>query len=66
MGGEIQLETLRKYRKEKRYTREEVAEMVGIHAETLARYERGNRDVPSKVLKKMAVIFECTADDLLE
>lgn len=60
------METLRKYRKEKRYTREEVAEMVGIHAETLARYERGNRDVPSKVLKKMAVIFECTADDLLE
>ena len=60
------METLRKYRKKKRYTREEVAEMVGVHRETLARYERGNRDVPSKVLKKMAVIFECTADDLLE
>ena len=60
------METLRKYRKEKRYTREEVAEMVGIHKDSVARYERGERDVPSKVLKKMAVIFECTADDLLE
>lgn len=46
-------------------SREELAEKLGIAAETLARYERGNRQPKIETLKKMAEIFGVSVDYFL-
>ena len=55
------IKTLRK----KRYTQEELADRLGIHVNTLVRWERGDRMPTADKLKELANILGTTSDYLL-
>lgn len=44
-------------RKEKRYTRTEVAKRLHINLNTLTCYEKGSRDIPISVLKELCNFY---------
>lgn len=53
-------------RKAKGWERSDLAELVGLSAETIARYERGNRSPKVEELKKIATALGVSAAYLLE
>lgn len=57
---------LRQLRLERRLSQQEVANFVGIHFATLARYESGERLPDVNMLKKLADFFGVTMDDLMD
>lgn len=57
---------LYKYRKAKGITQRELAEKLGVTQPTIAQYETGVRKPDIVTLKKLAVLLECTTDQLLE
>ena len=56
------IKTLRK----KRYTQEELADRLGIHVNTLVRWERGDRMPTADKLKELADVLDTTSDYLLD
>jgi transcriptional regulator with XRE-family HTH domain len=46
------------------YTQQQVAEMLGVSQQTIARWEGGG-DIPTKYLKDLAVILVCRVSDLV-
>ena len=59
------MEKLKNYRQFRGLSREELAKKVGISSETLARYEREEREPNATVMKKLAVALGVTPNDLL-
>ncbi len=43
-----------------------LAKMLNISRQAMGHYESGYNDVPTDILKKICVIFDVTADELLE
>lgn len=60
------METIRIFREQKGLSRVELAEKLCVHEDTVARYERGERVPSGTLIKQMAEIFGCTADELLK
>ena len=56
---------LKELRNSRRYTQDEVAEMIGELKRTYASWERGERDLPNDALVKLAGVFETTTDCIL-
>ena len=59
------MEMLKNYRQFRGLTRESLATMVGISTETLARYERGEREPTTTTTKKLAAALNVTPNELL-
>lgn len=57
--------TIRKYRKAKNMTQAELARILGVASSTVTQWETGDRKPNIIMLKKLAVILECSTDDLL-
>lgn len=57
---------LRKYRTKKGYTQKQIAEILEVVPSCVAQWESGVRKPDLVMLKKLAELLECTADDLLE
>lgn len=58
-------ERIRTARKGK-YTQEELAEMIGVHVNTLRRWERGKRSPDAKVIPILAEKLGVSVSDLME
>ncbi|WP_407719761.1 helix-turn-helix transcriptional regulator [Pyramidobacter porci] len=59
------MEKLRCYRQFRGLSRAELAHRVGISTETLARYERGDREPNTTITKRLALVLKCTPNELL-
>lgn len=59
------MDAIKRCREKAGLSRIEMAERLHIHEESLARYERGDRDPSASLIKDMAVLLGCTTDDLL-
>lgn len=59
------MEKLRCYRQFRGLSRDELAHRAGISTETLARYERGDREPNTTVIKRLALVLKCTPNELL-
>lgn len=57
---------LYEYRKKKGLTQRELSEQLGVTQPTITQYETGVRKPDIVTLKKLAVILDCTTDQLLE
>jgi len=55
---------LAKLRKDKKYTQEKMAEMLGISIAAYNLYENGGRKVPKKVATKIAQILEVDKEEI--
>ena len=58
--------TIKAYRKKLGITQSELAERMGINKATVAMRETDKRNPTIYTLKKLAKIFGCTTDELLE
>lgn len=56
---------IRKYREALGWTQAILAEKCGVVPSTVTQWESGVRKPDIVMLKKLASIFDCTADDLL-
>lgn len=57
---------LKFYRTQHQLKQEEVAQRIGTTRQCYAHYEQGIREPSVETLKKLCVLFNCTADELLE
>ncbi|MDK2794421.1 MAG: putative transcriptional regulator [Caldanaerobacter sp.] len=55
---------LAKLRKEKKYTQEQMANMLGISISAYNLYENGGRKVPEKIATKIAQILGANKDEI--
>ena len=58
-------EQLRTLRKANHMTQAELAEKLGVSSRALGNYERGDRNVPSKMLNKLSEIFGLSIEQIL-
>ena len=58
-------EKIKLYRENKKMTQNEVAETLGVKAATISKYEAGTLEPNIESLKKLAVLFEISIDELL-
>lgn len=56
---------LKKIRKENKLTQKQMAEKLDIHPNTISMYEKGNRNIPSNMVKKISDTFNVSTDYLL-
>ncbi|MCO8193738.1 helix-turn-helix domain-containing protein [Anaerofustis sp. NSJ-163] len=56
---------LKNLRKENKLTQKDMAEKLGIHPNTISMYEKGNRNIPSTMIKKISDTFNVSTDYLL-
>lgn len=57
---------IRKYRELHEMTQKELAEQLGVTPSAVTMWESGERKPDIIMLKKLASIFDCTTDELLE
>lgn len=57
--------TLRRYRKQRKMTQQEVASSIGLQRSTYSRYEEGSNRPSWKVLIKLADLYGITMDELV-
>lgn len=57
---------LREYRMQKGYTQTQIAKMLGVVPNCVTQWESGVRKPDIVMLKRLAEVLECTADDLLK
>lgn len=57
---------LYKYRTQKGFTQRELAEKLHVTQPTITQYETGARKPDIVTLKRLAIILDCTTDQLLE
>jgi transcriptional regulator with XRE-family HTH domain len=60
LGGKI-----KKFRNEKGFSQQELADKLGVHRKTIVFYEQNKTQPPADILQKMAAIFEVSHDYLL-
>lgn len=58
-------EHLKQIRKDKNLTQGELAERVGVHANHISRYERGEANPSAELLKQFSEALDVSADELL-
>lgn len=56
---------IRRLRKEKFLTQEELAEKIGVTTQAISNYETGRRRIPVSLLDPIREALECTWDELL-
>ncbi|MHC9542894.1 MAG: helix-turn-helix domain-containing protein, partial [Vulcanimicrobiota bacterium] len=56
-------EKIRKLRRERNLTQDQLAEMLGIHGRHLCRYENDHNRPKQRVLKKLAEIFDVPIEE---
>lgn len=56
---------IEKQRKEKRLSRRELADRVGVTYEAIMHYENGAREPRASILKRLAEALECRMEDLI-
>lgn len=54
------------FRKANRLTQAELGELIGVSQVAISTYENGERTPPLDVLIKLADVFDCTIDDLVD
>lgn len=59
-------ENIRRYRKLLNYTQAEMAIKIGCTAAAYCKYEKGDTDIPSRMLLKIADIFHISLDELAD
>ena len=59
-------EQLKFFRNSLNFTQKEVADLLCVSQCTYAHYENGSREPNIETIKKLCIIFDCTADELLE
>lgn len=59
-------ENIRRYRKLLNYTQAEMASKIGCTAAAYCKYEKGDTDIPSRILLKIADIFHISLDELAD
>lgn len=57
---------LKKARKNKKLSKEEVANILNIARSNISKYENGNLEPTIQTLKELCQLYEVSADDLLE
>lgn len=57
--------SIKTMRKAHGMTQEQLAKLLGVSRSTVAKYELGTIDPPSKIIGQMAMIFHCSLDDLI-
>lgn len=57
---------LKYYRNIHKLSQEELAEKIGISRQAYSNYEQGIREPNLDILRRLCIIFDCTADKLLE
>lgn len=57
---------IKKFRKEKGLSQVELAEMLGFGQHAVSTWENGRREPDIATLKKLATIFECSLDELVD
>ena len=55
---------IRKVRRDKKMTQEELAEKVGLHYTTISRIERGISNAPVQTIDKIAKVLRASLSDL--
>lgn len=55
---------IRKYRRERRMSQEELADRVGLHYTTISRIERGISNPPVQTVNKIAKALKASLSDL--
>ncbi|MBR4889144.1 MAG: helix-turn-helix transcriptional regulator [Clostridia bacterium] len=56
---------LRDLREDNDYTQQKIAEYLGMKQSQYSRYERGQRDIPTDVLIRLAKLYGTSTDYLL-
>ena len=59
-------EKIKLYRENKKMTQNEVAEILGVKAATISKYEAGTLEPNIESLKKLAELFEISVDELIK
>ncbi|MBO5954691.1 MAG: helix-turn-helix transcriptional regulator [Clostridia bacterium] len=54
------------FRNQSKLKQEEVALKIGVTRQCYAHYEQGIREPSIDIIRKLCIIFNCTADELLE
>ncbi|MBE7076817.1 MAG: helix-turn-helix transcriptional regulator [Clostridiales bacterium] len=54
------------YRNQSKLKQEEVALRIGVTRQCYAHYEQGVREPSIDIIRKLCILFNCTADELLE
>lgn len=57
--------TLKLYRKQNRYTQQEIADILGISRQAYSNYEKGKRSPSLSVLIKLADLYQISLDALI-
>lgn len=56
---------IKKFRKEKKLTQMQLADLIGKHESSIRKYEKGLTDIPNEVIMKIADTLEVTPAELL-
>lgn len=64
-GGK-KVKNLIKLRKEAQMTQTQLAERVGVNANTISQYELSKRQPSLEILKKITQVLECSIDELVK
>ncbi len=59
-------EKLKKARKNKKLSQEQVANILNIARSNISKYENGNLEPTLQTLKELCLLYEVSADELLE
>lgn len=59
-------EQIKLYRQSLGLTQTDIARKIGVSRQAYQHYEQGDREPTFDTLKKLCIIFDCTADELLE
>lgn len=57
---------IRELREDNDMSQRDVAEILGMPQTQYLRYEQGQRDIPTEVLKKLCIMYKASADYILE
>lgn len=56
---------IKKFRKEKKLTQMQLADLIGKHESSIRKYEKGLTDIPNEVIMQIADTLEVTPAELL-
>lgn len=65
IGDDIMYRKIRDLREDKDMTQKQIAEIINISQSNLSKYERGELDIPSDVLIRLADFHNVSVDYLL-
>ena len=57
---------LRELREDHDYTQRALCEILGMPQTQYIRYEQGKRDIPVEVLRKLCLVYQVSADYIIE